>query len=278
MKMRHLLLTGLIVGLVGLCGCEAEKSGSSKATGSSQTKGASNPTKGTPGTIAEGKSAEKKVEDKAVEGRLRAAHASKSDDKEGKRGLASPKAAVTKSVAPSKGAEATQPAATNNPQVVLETSMGAITLELYPAKAPDSVANFLQYVNSGFYAGTIFHRVIGNFMIQGGGFTTAYQKKPTQAPVKNEAKNGLKNDRGTIAMARTGKPHSATSQFFINVKNNDNLNYPSFDKWGYTVFGRVTAGMDVVDKIRNVPTGPAAMFRSNAPKEQVVIKGARVLK
>lgn len=164
------------------------------------------------------------------------------------------------------------PAADTHPRVLMETSLGNIVLELDRAKAPQSVDNFIKYVQDGFYDGTVFHRVINNFMIQGGGFTTDYAQKPTNNPVQNEAKNGLKNDRGTIAMARTSAPHSATAQFFINVVNNDGLNYPSPDGWGYAVFGKVVEGMDVVDKIRAVPTGSGGPFRSDAPKTQVVIK------
>jgi len=164
-----------------------------------------------------------------------------------------------------------------NPSVEMVTSMGTIQLELYPGKAPKSVANFLAYVKSGFYNGTIFHRVIADFMIQGGGFDAKYTKKPTRAPITNEADNGLKNDRGTLAMARTSDPHSATAQFFINVKDNDALNHKSKDGWGYCVFGKVTKGMDVVDKIRAVQTGAGGPFPTDAPLKQVVIKKARVL-
>lgn len=163
------------------------------------------------------------------------------------------------------------------PRVKLETSLGDITLELDAAKAPKSVENFLSYVKSGFYDNTIFHRVIDGFMIQGGGFTTDFKQKPTNPPVTNEAKNGLKNARGTIAMARTNDPHSATAQFFINVADNDNLDYPSFDGWGYAVFGKVIAGMDVVDKIRVVQTGRVSGYE-NVPQVQIVIKKASLLK
>ena len=143
-----------------------------------------------------------------------------------------------------------------NPVVLLETTSGDILVELYPDKAPETVANFLKYVDDGFYNNTIFHRVIPGFMIQGGGFTARMQQKDTSAPIKNEADNGLKNDRGTIAMARTMDPHSATAQFFINLVDNDFLNFqaPSGNGWGYCVFGRVTEGMDVVDKIAKVKT------------------------
>jgi len=166
-----------------------------------------------------------------------------------------------------------------NPSVEVVTSMGSIQLELYPGKAPKSVENFLAYVKKGFYNGTIFHRVISDFMIQGGGFDASYNKKPTRGPITNEADNGLKNDRGTLAMARTSEPHSATAQFFINVKDNDALNHKSKDGagWGYCVFGKVTKGMDTVDKIRAVPTGAGGPFPKDAPLKQVVIKKARVL-
>ena len=141
--------------------------------------------------------------------------------------------------------------------VTMETNKGVITLELDSAKAPDSVSNFVTYAKAGHYDNTVFHRVIPGFMIQGGGFDTSMQQKSTNAPVKNEANNGLKNDKGTVAMARTSDPHSATAQFFINVKDNSFLNYKSETPqgWGYTVFGKVTDGMDVVESIETVPTG-----------------------
>lgn len=156
--------------------------------------------------------------------------------------------------------------------VLMETSMGLITLELYPAKAPATVANFLQYVDSGFYEGTIFHRVIDNFMIQGGGMTASMKEKPTQAPVVNEAANGLQNLEGTIAMARTNDPHSATAQFFINVKDNPFLDHknPTPTGFGYCVFGKVVDGMDVVNKIRKVRTRTVGYFE-DVPVEPVTI-------
>jgi peptidyl-prolyl cis-trans isomerase A (cyclophilin A) len=159
------------------------------------------------------------------------------------------------------------------PQVKLSTSQGDIVLELDPGKAPKTVANFLSYVKDKHYDGTVFHRVIDGFMIQGGGFTPDLQQKPTKAPIELEARNGLKNDRGTIAMARTGNPNSATSQFFINVVNNDMLNAPNPDGFGYAVFGKVVAGMDVVDKIRAVATGNKSMFQ-NVPLTPVNIISA----
>ena len=155
-------------------------------------------------------------------------------------------------------------------QVRLQTSLGNIVLELRADKAPATVANFVQYVKDGHYDGTVFHRVIDGFMIQGGGFAADLQQKPTRAPIPLEAGNGLKNDRGTIAMARTGNPNSATSQFFINVVDNANLNAPRPDGYGYAVFGRVVAGMDVVDKIRAVPTGNRGMHQ-NVPATPVTI-------
>jgi cyclophilin family peptidyl-prolyl cis-trans isomerase len=158
-----------------------------------------------------------------------------------------------------------------DPQVDVRTSAGTIRLELYPAKAPKSVENFLQYVRDGHYNGTVFHRVIDGFMIQGGGFDKSYNQKPTRKPIENEAKNGLKNDAGTIAMARTSVPHSATAQFFINVKNNDFLNYPGQDGWGYAVFGRVVDGLDVVMKIAKTQVGPGK-GGEHTPREAVVIE------
>jgi peptidyl-prolyl cis-trans isomerase A (cyclophilin A)/peptidyl-prolyl cis-trans isomerase B (cyclophilin B) len=164
------------------------------------------------------------------------------------------------------------------PQVDLKTSAGTIRLELYPAKAPKTVANFLQYVKDGHFDGTIFHRVIPDFMIQGGGFDGSFKQKATRDPIQNEAKNGLKNDLGTIAMARTGEPHSASAQFFINVKNNDFLNAASAqDGWGYAVFGKVIAGMDVVTKISKLPRGPGGPFRTDVPREAVLIQSATVV-
>ena len=165
-----------------------------------------------------------------------------------------------------------------DPQVDLKTNVGTIRLELYPAKAPKTVENFLQYVKDGHFNGTIFHRVIENFMIQGGGFDKSYKQKPTRAPVENEGKNGLKNDLGTVAMARTSAPHSASSQFFINGKNNDFLNAASSqDGWGYAVFGKVVSGMDVVMKISKMPTGPGGPFPTDAPREMVVIESATLV-
>jgi len=159
------------------------------------------------------------------------------------------------------------------PQVDLKTNLGTIRLELYPAKAPKTVENFLQYAKDGHFNGTIFHRVIDNFMIQGGGFDKNYKQKPTRDPIQNEAKNGLKNDLGTIAMARTGAPHSASSQFFINGKNNDFLNAANAqDGWGYTVFGKVVSGMDVVTRISKSATGSGGPFPTDVPKEMVLIE------
>ena len=163
------------------------------------------------------------------------------------------------------------------PRVKLSTSMGDIVVELAPEKAPKTVQNFLQYVKDKHYDGTIFHRVIDGFMIQGGGFTADLAQKPTREPIPLEASNGLKNDSYTIAMARTGNPNSATSQFFINVKNNDGLNAPSPDGYGYAVFGKVVSGKDVVDKIRAVPTGNKNGMQ-NVPVVPVVIQSATLAK
>ncbi|MGQ0587836.1 MAG: peptidylprolyl isomerase [Gammaproteobacteria bacterium] len=160
--------------------------------------------------------------------------------------------------------------------VTLETSLGTITLELDADKAPQTVANFVQYAKDRHYDGVVFHRVIKGFMIQGGGYDEAFKQRDTRAPVKNEAKNGLKNLRGSIAMARTSDPHSASAQFFINHKDNDFLDHPGQDGWGYCVFGKVTAGMDVVDKIAATPTGPLAPFGRDVPLKAVVIKSVTV--
>jgi peptidyl-prolyl cis-trans isomerase A (cyclophilin A) len=162
------------------------------------------------------------------------------------------------------------------PRVKLATTAGDIVLEVDPAKAPKTVENFLQYVKDKHYDGTVFHRVIDGFMVQGGGFTPEMQQKPTRAPIPLEASNGLKNDRYTIAMARTGNPNSATSQFFINVKNNDSLNAPNPDGHGYAVFGKVVGGTDVVDKIRTVQTGNKGGMQ-NVPLEPIIIKSATLL-
>ena len=163
-----------------------------------------------------------------------------------------------------------------DPQVDLKTNMGTIRIELYPAKAPKTVENFLQYVKDGHFSGTIFHRVIDGFMIQGGGFDKNMKQKPTRPPIENEAKNGLKNDLGTLAMARTSAPHSASAQFFINTKNNDFLNYPGQDGWGYAVFGKVVSGMDVVTKIGKVATGNSGGM-GDVPREAVVIESATLV-
>jgi len=163
-----------------------------------------------------------------------------------------------------------------NPMVEMKTNQGTITIELYADKAPKTVENFLQYVKDGFYNGTVFHRVIDNFMIQGGGFEPGMKEKSTRAPIQNEAKNGLKNQTGTLAMARTSDPHSASAQFFINLKDNAFLDYPSRDGWGYAVFGKVTQGMETVNKIAKVPTGNAG-FHQNVPTTPVVIESVKLI-
>lgn len=160
-------------------------------------------------------------------------------------------------------------------KVVMETSKGTIEIELDAAKAPISAANFVKYVRKGFYDGVIFHRVIPDFMIQGGGFTPDMQQKETDGNIENEAKNGLKNVRGTLAMARTPNPHSASSQFFINLKDNSFLDYPGQDGWGYCVFGKVTKGMEVIDAIAAVSTTSKGGHR-DVPVEAVTIKSAKV--
>ena len=163
-------------------------------------------------------------------------------------------------------------------RVLMKTLLGDMTLELDGDKAPATVANFVEYAQSGHYDGTIFHRVINNFMVQGGGFDTDMRQKGTNAPIQNEANNGLKNDRGTIAMARTMDPHSATAQFFINVSDNDFLNFSgeNMQGWGYAVFGRVVEGEDVLDKIRVVPTGSQAGHQ-DVPTDPIVIESVTVL-
>jgi len=171
-----------------------------------------------------------------------------------------------------------KPSMTTSPRVKLTTNYGDIVIELDPAKAPKTSENFLTYVRDGFYNNTIFHRVIDGFMVQGGGFEPGMKQKATGAPVENEANNGLKNDKYTIAMARTNDPHSATAQFFLNVANNEFLNHtaPTPQGWGYAVFGKVVEGQDVVDKIKGVKTGNAG-FHQNVPSTDVVIERATIL-
>lgn len=180
-------------------------------------------------------------------------------------GLAGPTSAQEKTVSDAKTVK-----------IVMETSKGTIELELDAAKAPISVANFVKYVKKGHYDGLIFHRVIPDFMIQGGGFSPDMQQKETDANIENEAKNGLKNVKGSIAMARTPNPHSASSQFFINLKDNSFLDYPGQDGWGYCVFGKVTKGLDVIDVIAAVPTGRKGPH-GDVPLEPVTIKSAKVV-
>jgi len=181
---------------------------------------------------------------------------------------------------PGKQTVSTAPAAGHpaNPRVLIETSKGNITVELFPGNAPQSVGNFLNYVKTGFYEGLIFHRVIPGFMIQGGGMTPDMAEKPKNAPIPNEADNGLKNLRGTLAMARTGDPDSASSQFFINVADNAFLDHrgKSYDTWGYAVFGQVVGGMDVVDAIVAVPRGDRGPYQ-DVPVEPVVMKRVTML-
>ena len=163
-----------------------------------------------------------------------------------------------------------------DPQVEMKTSMGTVVIELYPDKAPLTVDNFLQYVKDRHYDGTVFHRVIPGFMIQGGGFGPDFSEKPARKPVRNEAANGLRNETGTIAMARTPDPHSATAQFFINVADNESLNFrfPTQEGYGYCVFGKVVKGMDVVNRIVKVQTGPGPAGHQNVPVKPIIIESA----
>jgi cyclophilin family peptidyl-prolyl cis-trans isomerase len=165
-----------------------------------------------------------------------------------------------------------------NPQIELKTSQGTLTIELYQDKAPKTVENFLQYAKDGFFNGTVFHRVIPGFMIQGGGFTPDMKQKEARAPIQNEATNGLKNETGTLAMARTGDPHSASAQFFINVNDNRFLDHqgPTSKGWGYAVFGKVTEGMDIVKKIEKLPTATIGPFQ-NVPTTPVLIESVKLL-
>ena len=168
--------------------------------------------------------------------------------------------------------------AQTRPRVAFNTSEGRFIVELYPEKAPKTAKNFLRYVREGFYDGTIFHRVISGFVIQGGGYTAEYELKPTRPPIVNEADNGLPNERGTLSMARTRDPHSATSQFFINLADNDTLNRrsASYAGAGYAVFGKVVQGMETIDEIAHAQTGPAGPFRGDAPQPAIVILDAQV--
>jgi len=192
--------------------------------------------------------------------------------------LAFAPALVSAAPAPSNSTSEGTKAMSTNPRVKLHTNQGDMVITLDAAKAPKTVENFLTYVKEGFYNGTVFHRVIDGFMIQGGGFEPGMKQKQTHAPIENEANNGLKNDKYTLAMARTSDPHSATAQFFINVANNDFLNFtaPTPNGWGYAVFGSVTEGTDVVDKIKGVKTGNKG-FHQNVPNEDVIIEKAEVL-
>jgi len=179
---------------------------------------------------------------------------------------------------PAKATDAT--AASSSHKVVLHTNMGDVTIELYPDKAPKTVDNFEQYVKDGFYNGTVFHRVIPTFMVQGGGWTKELQRKLTRAPIHNEANNGLSNVKYTVAMARTGDPHSAAAEFFINVVDNKRLDYTADTNsltWGYCVFGKVIAGQDVVEKIKAVPTGAQGPLNSDVPQTPVVIEKAEMV-
>jgi peptidyl-prolyl cis-trans isomerase A (cyclophilin A) len=192
--------------------------------------------------------------------------------------LLAPALVLAQDAAPA--ADAPASAADPAPRVSMRTNHGDILLELYPDKAPTTVANFLQYVRDGHYNGTIFHRVIDGFMIQGGGYTVDLQLKPTRASIPNEANNGVSNQRGTITMARTTEPHSAQAQFFINVVDNPRLDFVSEQNnftWGYATFGRVVDGMDVVDRIRAVETGAQGPLAKDVPKQPVVIERAEVV-
>ena len=199
--------------------------------------------------------------------------------------FAAPQAATkpaAKVTTPTKADTDKTPAPAENPKVLIHTNMGDMTIEVYPDKAPNTVENFLRYVNEGFYDGTVFHRVIDNFMIQGGGWTKNLTRKRPHAPIRNEANNGLSNLRGTVAMARTGDPNSAAAEFFINVVDDKRLDYVGGANgpvsWGYCVFGKVISGMDTVDKIKAVKTGPQGPFQSDVPETPVVIEKVSVVK
>lgn len=195
-------------------------------------------------------------------------------------GAAAAQAPAAPQPTPAPAATVAEAAPTPAPRVLMRTSLGDITIELAPDKAPKSVENFLAYVQAKFYDGTVFHRVIDNFMVQGGGFGADLKQKPTRPPVANEADNGLSNVRGTLAMARTNDPNSATAQFFINVVDNTRLDHVSKENgftWGYAVFGKVVSGMEVVDQIKATPTGPGGPFPRDVPVTPVVIQSVEVL-
>lgn len=179
-----------------------------------------------------------------------------------------------------KEADKTEEVEMKNTKVLFSTNLGDFEVELFDKESPETVKNFLGYVKSGFYEGTVFHRIIPGFMAQGGGFTENLEQKEGNAPIKNEASNGIKNERGTIAMARTNDPHSATSQFFINYVDNYFLDYAAETPqgWGYAVFGKVTKGMEIVDAMADVPTGSGGFFRSDVPQTSIVIKKVKVIK
>jgi peptidyl-prolyl cis-trans isomerase A (cyclophilin A) len=196
--------------------------------------------------------------------------------------LLAPSLALAQSAEAPPAAKPGEPAAaaTTAPRVALRTNHGDMIIELYPDKAPTTVENFLRYVRDGHYNGTIFHRVIDSFMIQGGGYTVDLQLKPTRASIPNEANNGLSNQRGTLSMARTGEPHSAQAQFFVNVVDNPRLDFVSEQNnftWGYAVFGRIIDGLDVVDRIRAVETGSQGPLAKDVPRQPVVIERAEVI-
>jgi peptidyl-prolyl cis-trans isomerase A (cyclophilin A)/peptidyl-prolyl cis-trans isomerase B (cyclophilin B) len=190
-----------------------------------------------------------------------------------------PKPAEPTKSEPTKAEPTKAEALPEKPIVELSTSLGKLKLELFPKKAPKTVANFLRYVRAGHYSGTVFHRVIPTFMIQGGGFDSSLKEKPTSPPIENEADNGLTHERGTLAMARTPNPHSASAQFFINTVTNSFLNHreKSMEGWGYCVFGKVVEGMEVVDKIKDVQTGPKGPFDKDVPQTDVVINEVKLL-
>ena len=187
---------------------------------------------------------------------------------------------AARAAAPASAASVVTPAAPAHPQVEVKTSLGTFVIELFPDKAPKTVANFLAYVKSGFYAGTVFHRVIPGYLVQGGLYTRELRPKRTQPPIPDEANNGLSNMRGTVAAARGPDPESATAQFFVNVVDNPRLDYvgnQSGMTWGYAVFGKIVKGMDVIDKIDNLPTGPQGPFIGDVPRPLVVIENAKVI-
>jgi len=263
--LTSLLVVAATVAWMSLAGCQASSAPSGQSAATSSTKGIDESVTAPPPRIDAPAKAEEPKKDEPTTAVTAPATSE------------TPQPSTTEKAAETPAAQPKEKPVQKNPVVEMKTSMGNITIELFPEQAPVTVANFLKYVDEKFYDGTIFHRVIGNFMIQGGGFEPGMNQKKTHDPIKNEAGNGLKNDRGTIAMARTSVVDSATAQFFINVVDNAMLNHrdETAEGFGYCVFGKVIAGMDVVDKIKAVPTKALNRMVRDVPVKDVVIESVR---